>query len=162
MEESWPRQTVAILTEMYIDGASASKIAAEIGKSRSAVIGKAHRLNLHKEFPRPRSVKRPRRPQHITLSSRTTTPKNKPFPKMISKVPISPSFVAEPVPPPELAMRHTIYMLSDKTCRFPINHPGSPDFYFCGHKPKEQSVYCPYHSTIAYQSPEQRIAERRA
>ena len=47
--------------------------------------------------------------------------------------------------------RVTILHLSDKTCKWPIGDPGSEDFCFCGHSPRDKSPYCEYHARAAYQ-----------
>ena len=47
--------------------------------------------------------------------------------------------------------RVTILHLSDKTCKWPIGDPGSEDFCFCGHGPRDGSPYCEYHARLAYQ-----------
>ena len=47
--------------------------------------------------------------------------------------------------------RVTILHLSDKTCKWPIGDPGSEEFCFCGHGPREGSPYCEYHARLAYQ-----------
>ena len=47
--------------------------------------------------------------------------------------------------------RVTILHLSDKTCKWPIGDPGSEEFCFCGHGPRDGSPYCEYHARLAYQ-----------
>jgi len=41
--------------------------------------------------------------------------------------------------------------LTDKTCRYPNNHPGDENFYFCGRKPFEKEVYCRLHLMLCFQ-----------
>lgn len=43
---SWTDDQIETLTRMWLDGEYAGDIAAQIGKTRNAVIGKAHRLDL--------------------------------------------------------------------------------------------------------------------
>lgn len=62
----WPEESVNILTNLWSQGLSAAVIAAELGKTRNAVIGKAHRLKLSKPSrPKKAAGRRSRaRPQH--------------------------------------------------------------------------------------------------
>ena len=41
--------------------------------------------------------------------------------------------------------------LTDKTCRWPNNHPHEEKFYFCGRKPMEKFPYCKLHVLYAFQ-----------
>lgn len=50
-----------------------------------------------------------------------------------------------------IALRTSILNLTDQTCKWPIGDPQDTDFHFCGHKPREASPYCEYHSRLAYQ-----------
>jgi GcrA cell cycle regulator len=51
MSPSWTVERVDLLKTLWADGASASKIAAELGISRSATLGKVHRLKLRARMP---------------------------------------------------------------------------------------------------------------
>ena len=44
-----------------------------------------------------------------------------------------------------------LYLRNLKTERWPMGDPGTDDFFFCGHEPKENGSYCEYHASIAYQ-----------
>ena len=57
---SWTDERVAILTRMWMEGASASQIAKELGSvTRNAVIGKVHRLGLNNRNAEPAAAKAP-------------------------------------------------------------------------------------------------------
>ena len=47
---AWTDERVALLKKLWMEGLSASQIAAELGEgvTRNAVIGKVHRLKLYK------------------------------------------------------------------------------------------------------------------
>lgn len=47
----------------------------------------------------------------------------------------------------------TLLNLTSTTCRWPQGHPGEPGFAFCGARTAPGQPYCPYHASIAYQSP---------
>ena len=41
--------------------------------------------------------------------------------------------------------------LTDEVCKWPINHPDSKDFYFCGRTSLKDFSYCKLHLLYAYQ-----------
>src|SRR4029453_12079623 len=69
-----------------------------------------------------------------------------------------------PVPPPpprrvvpakpsaEVADKTSLLDLNDRVCRWPMGHPGEPDFYFCGQPSNPGSPYCVQHCGVAYQA----------
>jgi GcrA cell cycle regulator len=55
-------------------------------------------------------------------------------------------------PSPEIAGKTTLLDLNDKVCRWPMGHPGEPDFHFCGVKVNPGFPYCVEHCGRAYQA----------
>jgi len=55
-------------------------------------------------------------------------------------------------PSPEIAGKTTLLDLSDKVCRWPMGHPGEPDFHFCGELVNPGFPYCVEHCGRAYQA----------
>lgn len=55
-------------------------------------------------------------------------------------------------PSPEIADKTTLLDLSDKVCRWPMGHPGEPDFHFCGQQVNPGFPYCVEHCGRAYQA----------
>ncbi|WP_086620073.1 GcrA family cell cycle regulator [Erythrobacter tepidarius] len=55
-------------------------------------------------------------------------------------------------PSPEIAGKTSLLDLSDKVCRWPIGHPGEPDFHFCGEPVNPGFPYCVEHCGRAYQA----------
>ncbi|MEO1044876.1 MAG: GcrA family cell cycle regulator [Pseudomonadota bacterium] len=55
-------------------------------------------------------------------------------------------------PSPEIADKTSLLDLNDKICRWPIGHPGEPDFHFCGAKVNPGFPYCVEHCGRAYQA----------
>lgn len=51
----------------------------------------------------------------------------------------------------------TLIQLSERTCKWPLGDPLSPDFRFCGNHSGEASPYCKYHARLAFQP----VSERR-
>ena len=55
-------------------------------------------------------------------------------------------------PSPEIAGKTTLLELSDKVCKWPMGHPGEPDFHFCGVDVNPGFPYCVQHCGQAYQA----------
>jgi GcrA cell cycle regulator len=55
-------------------------------------------------------------------------------------------------PSPEIADKTSLLDLTEKICKWPIGHPGEPDFHFCGDKVNPGFPYCVEHCGRAYQA----------
>ena len=55
-------------------------------------------------------------------------------------------------PSPEIAGKTSLLDLNDRICKWPIGHPGEPDFHFCGDKVNPGFPYCVAHCGHAYQA----------
>jgi GcrA cell cycle regulator len=55
-------------------------------------------------------------------------------------------------PAAEVAGKTGLLDLSDKICKWPIGHPGEPDFHFCGQPINPGFPYCLNHCSVAYQA----------
>ena len=55
-------------------------------------------------------------------------------------------------PSPEMADKTSLLELNDKICKWPLGHPGEPDFHFCGDKVNPGFPYCVAHCGHAYQA----------
>lgn len=55
-------------------------------------------------------------------------------------------------PSPEIAGKTSLLDLSDKICKWPLGHPGEPDFHFCGDTVNPGFPYCVAHCGQAYQA----------
>ncbi|MCA1662381.1 MAG: GcrA family cell cycle regulator, partial [Novosphingobium sp.] len=55
-------------------------------------------------------------------------------------------------PGPEIADKTGLLDLNDRICRWPMGHPGEPDFHFCGVKVNPGFPYCVEHCGRAYQA----------
>lgn len=55
-------------------------------------------------------------------------------------------------PSPEMAGKTSLLDLNDRICRWPMGHPGEPDFHFCGEKVNPGFPYCVEHCGRAYQA----------
>ena len=138
---SWTPEREEKLRELWKKGHTASKIAELIGDTtRNAVIGKAHRLNLQARAVSKKSLPRANAENDNTQKIRTQKLGKK---ARFRALLLDKNF--EPENPKKLEE------LTDKTCRYPNNHPGDENFYFCGRKPFEQEVYCRLHLMLCFQ-----------
>tara|TARA_B100000809_G_scaffold71494_1_gene69072 strand:+ start:51 stop:548 length:498 start_codon:yes stop_codon:yes gene_type:complete len=138
---SWTSEKEQKLRQLWKEGHSGSKIAVMLGNTtRNAVIGKAHRLKLEAR----------------TVSKKSETNANKQtnnFPKAkTQKLGRKARFKALLLDK-NFEQENPIKLeeLTDKTCRWPNNHPHEEKFYFCGRKPMEKFPYCKLHVLYAFQ-----------
>lgn len=55
-------------------------------------------------------------------------------------------------PSSDMKGKTTLLDLNDRICKWPIGHPGEPDFHFCGEKVNPGFPYCVDHCGHAYQA----------
>jgi GcrA cell cycle regulator len=55
-------------------------------------------------------------------------------------------------PSPEVADKTSLLELNDRICKWPMGHPGEPDFHFCGNAANPGFPYCVQHCGVAYQA----------
>jgi GcrA cell cycle regulator len=55
-------------------------------------------------------------------------------------------------PSAEIAGKTGLLDLSEKICKWPLGHPGEPDFHFCGDTVNPGFPYCVAHCSHAYQA----------
>ena len=55
-------------------------------------------------------------------------------------------------PAPEIAEKTSLLDLNDRICKWPLGHPGEPDFHFCGDPVNPGFPYCVQHCGQAYQA----------
>ena len=55
-------------------------------------------------------------------------------------------------PSPEVADKTSLLELNDRICKWPMGHPGEPDFHFCGEPANPGFPYCVQHCGVAYQA----------
>lgn len=108
INSDWDATRMERLEVLYRDGLSFSLIAADIGVTRSAAIGKAHRMNLPKRKTLTLTLPNPRQKR---TGSRTRV-RRKVVPQM---PPPKPVIVIEP----DRDYRCDILGLTDTTCRYP-------------------------------------------
>ena len=55
-------------------------------------------------------------------------------------------------PSDEVADKTSLLDLNDRICKWPMGHPGEPDFHFCGAAANPGFPYCVDHCGVAYQA----------
>jgi|SRR5581483_219008 len=145
LAQTWTDERLELLKSGFAAGLSCREIAATIGVSRNAVIGKISRLNLKRD--KDRMVRTGNRPER----NGDARPRGAPRLRQI----LLKAYPAEPKAPradEPIHNGHTCSLLElgPDTCRWPISTPGAEDFCFCGNPPIEGLPYCAGHSRLAY------------
>ena len=156
--ETWNPERVAQLRAFIGAGMTCSQIAAEIGVTRNAVIGKIHRLGLGPGRPaaalgRP-CPPRTRRPR---LSSQRQ------MLRLISaEAPLAADGTVSEAGSVDSAQYCSLLDLEQGKCRWPVNERptsrSAADFIFCGNQAIAGFSYCAGHARMAYRTPERRRA----
>jgi len=139
-ESGWSETRVTTLSQLWLDGLSASQIAKQLGGvTRNAVIGKVHRLGLSGRAPAsapsraPRTATpRPNRPRRAAVAA-----------PPLRKSPARPLVRADAPAPEGPGLIGDMALLGAHVCKWPIGDPKSPDFSFCG-RPAD-GRYCAAH-----------------
>ena len=153
---TWTTERIRELKHHFEAGLTCREIAAEIGVSRNAVIGKISRLALARENGG--DMRRVLHATSVGNSGARPSPAARPAPKLrrriLRAIQNAPqSTVVEDATGTEHSC--TLFELDKERCRWPISTPGAADFCFCGSKPVEGLPYCAGHSRMAY-----RVASR--
>jgi GcrA cell cycle regulator len=134
----WSEERIDQLKAMWAGGSTCSEIARVLGAgaTRSAVIGKIHRMGLATRLTtaNPAAVRHRRIPDALRKAELAKTMAKAEDPLVLD----SGEFV-------------TMETVSNRTCRWPIGDPQAQDFHFCGHAPKPDRPYCEAHCRESYQ-----------
>jgi GcrA cell cycle regulator len=151
LAQTWTDERLELLKSGFGAGLSCREIAATIGVSRNAVIGKISRLNLKRDKDR---MVRTGRPERTAAEARPRGARR------LRQILLNAYPAAQEAPRADepIYNGHTCSLLElgNDTCRWPISTPGAEDFCFCGNPPLGGLPYCAGHSRLAY-----RVAARR-
>lgn len=143
---TWTTERIQQLKQHFEAGLTCREIAAELGVSRNAVIGKISRLSLVRDNggDTRRVMRDARDPARV-----------RPVPKLRRR--ILRAVQTEPAPQPIVEEQPfrvenscSLFELSKERCRWPISTPGADDFCFCGSTPVDGLPYCASHTRLAY------------
>lgn len=133
-DSAWAHSRVAILKQMWADGATAAAIAECLGISRSAVLGKIFRLRLRAGKKEQAAAQAPCEPatpkRRRAVRQRRQRRLSRPRRRGIS-----------------------LLELTNATCRWPHGEPGRRGFFFCGAPGADLEggrPYCACHARRAY------------
>lgn len=111
----------------------------------------------------------PEQPAAPAAQGAADTPPPPPAPRIVSVGPggflrQGPGDQQAPIPPapprrlvpakpsPEISGKTSLLDLTERICKWPLGHPGEPDFHFCGEKVNPGFPYCVEHCGRAYQA----------
>ncbi len=146
--QTWTTDRVDELRNCVVAGLTCSQIAAQIGVTRNAVIGKINRLGLSPGRPPAMHSRPPRSRQPRRLTSRRQTLR-----LLCGEGLSGADEVRLAVGPVDSTKICSLLELSDGRCRWPINQPGARDFAFCGSDSIKGFSYCACHVRMAYRFP---------
>lgn len=174
----WNEETLARLRELWTEGHSTAEIGRQLGVSKNAIVGKAHRLDLPS---RPSPIRREQPAAAVLPEPAGTLPplESESAAKELAAVspaaaalaiPQAPSIRApaptaaaprpEPSgPPPQPAAVIPLTRAAPSqprpyariiTCCWPIGEPGTHSFHFCDAPSEPGRPYCTDHTKLAY------------
>jgi GcrA cell cycle regulator len=139
---TWNTDRVELLKQHFEAGLSCREIAAHIGVSRNAVIGKLTRLGLTRG---PTNAE-----QHRQATTKERAPRSSPRAqyRMLQVVYEN----GQPAIDAPIASERpcSLLELSKERCRWPISTPGEEGICFCGNTPLKGLPYCAGHTRLAY------------
>ena len=149
-QSTWTTERIQQLKLHFEAGLTCREIAAELGVSRNAVIGKISRLALVRDNGG--DTRRVVRSDGARDSTRA-----RPVPKLRRRIlravqsePASTVVSLVEEAPARTENGCSLFELTNERCRWPISTPGAEDFCFCGSTPVEGLPYCAGHSRLAY------------
>lgn len=147
---SWTYDEEIALSRMAVEeDRSASYIASALGKTRNAIIGKIHRLNLkwpngERSYCSAGPGKKRERPKGEARARRIVDKAKR------ARMPVVSEFVA---PVLSFENKQPIGGLSDCTCRWPLwNDDGTGERFFCGSPEADMKAgrpYCQWHTFLS-------------
>jgi GcrA cell cycle regulator len=104
----------------------------------------------------PAAPRSPQRPQGDNVQYRSIGPggfiRQGPGEQQAPIPPAPPRRLVPAKPSPEVADKTSLLDLNDRICKWPMGHPGEPDFHFCGNAANPGFPYCVEHCGVAYQA----------
>ena len=97
----------------------------------------------------------------ISAARRAIIPAGQPLPPQPSANEISPEALAKVSEVEKSAKRISLMELTEKTCKWPVGDPATPNFWFCGLPVQAGKPYCEAHVGVAFQPMSSRRDRRR-
>jgi GcrA cell cycle regulator len=150
---TWTAQRIEQLRSCVAAGMTCSEIAAEIGVTRNAVIGKIHRLGLSSGrpagAPARASTSCPPRARHPRVPTQR---------RLLRLAYAQASLGEQATSNVSVASAHprSLVEIAERQCRWPIGDPAAADFVFCGNDAIMGFTDCLGHARMAYRAPASR------
>ena len=158
----WPEARVKRMLALKAQGKSSAQIAKALGKgtTRSAVIGKLHRLKLAGKLDAPYKVEKPKPDPAVAKVKRVLARQHRASygfgaaaaPSLSTpprKIEATEYDAIDPKTPGLLRMMD----LKRHHCRWPLNNAAGGEYYFCGDTKAPGRPYCSAHVAAAYCKP---------
>lgn len=113
------------------------------------------------EVHMPQSRPEPVAPKPQLPARKAIIPAGQPLPPQPSANEISPEALASQREVEKMAKRLSLMELTERTCKWPIGDPATPDFWFCGLPVEQGKPYCEAHVGVAFQPMSARRDRRR-
>jgi GcrA cell cycle regulator len=96
-----------------------------------------------------------------SAARRAIIPAGQPLPPQPSANEISPEALAKVSEIEKKSKKISLMELTERTCKWPVGDPATPDFWFCGLPVKTGKPYCEAHVGVAFQPMSARRDRRR-
>jgi len=139
--------------------AETAKLVPEVESAQSSRVRErppiAAALEAAAPMPQPQQPQPPK-PLDPTIQYRSVGPggfiRQGPGEQQAPIPPAPPRRLVPAKPSPEVASKTGLLELNDRICKWPMGHPGEPDFHFCGQPSNPGFPYCVQHCGVAYQA----------
>ncbi|MGH1457761.1 MAG: GcrA family cell cycle regulator [Paracoccaceae bacterium] len=129
----------------------AAKPAAKAKPSKPAAAPKAE----------PATAQKADEPVIVPHTRKAIIPAGQPLPPQPSANEISPEALAKVSAIEKKAKKLTLMELTERTCKWPVGDPATPDFWFCGLPVQAGKPYCEAHVGVAFQPMSSRRDRKR-
>lgn len=154
----WNEEAVSRLQALWAEGRSTADIGRQLGITKNAVVGKAHRLKL---TARPSPIRRDTTKSQVTRrlaphpAKEAVTTRTQPLQPAALEIETTVQAAQPAIRPVLVSAARSIGRIT--SCCWPLGEPGTPTFRFCGDAAMQGRPYCAEHAAIAYV----RVRERR-
>jgi GcrA cell cycle regulator len=147
---TWTTERIEQLRNCVVTGLTCSQIAAEIGVTRNAVIGKMHRLGL--------AGRPPGGSPHGCAPRARNNPRRRLLRLIGTEAPSIVTDQATALMPIESTQPCSLLEIEHDKCHWPLGDPYDAAFAFCGNDAVTGFSYCVGHARMAYRLPARRRA----
>ena len=100
-------------------------------------------------------------PAAAPVARKPIVPAGQPLPPQPAAGEISPEAMATVREAEKKSRKLTLMELTERTCKWPVGDPATPDFWFCGLPTQQGKPYCDAHVGVAFQPMSSRRDRRR-